>query len=436
MSVSTARILTEASLAYGVRCYIGFQPGSGGQLVPTFYKTPVSMVYPIFVLPGCKIASVFSIVKELGAQLRQVTSSSKTVLSIVPDPPSIEIPSTQPTILDFSLNHLTKLSNDRALIGLNFYTVPTEGIGIDFTDPDSAHVLICGTTGSGKTSVMQNIALSLAYKASPKEVEMYFIDLKHRGLYRMSNLPHVRSSTSDPGEAARVVKYVRKIVNDRKKSGVTSPTIYLFVDEIAEFADCGIDDVFEKHFPSIARLGRELGVHLVIAAQKPESTSLGGQFLQQFNIRITGRLKDSHQSSQILGRGDTGAHLLTGKGSMIFLRGGDDVIKFQAFLCRDLGMTIAQIVGKWKDCPADTLVIEDEKIEIIDDRPTKYNHKGDAEILRPIWEQWYDFSTRNVRRGGYTALAQALNTTDGGSGRTRVVEALRILLDELEKEET
>jgi hypothetical protein len=435
MTTKIAKILTEAAQLYQTRALIGLKPNKTS-LIPSYYTTPVSTVFPIYLLPGGRIQSILGLVPELRMHLRQRMKTSST-MTFVPDPPAIELMSLDPTILDLTTGYLQRLKVNQSIVGINFYSSPPEAVGINFADPDCAHTLICGSTGSGKTSAMQDLILSLAYGASPQQIEMYFIDLKRRGLFQLGKLPHVRASTSDPIEASHIVRYVRRLVEDRKKSELTSPSIYLVVDEIAEFADCGIGDVFEKHFPTIARLGREFGVHLIIAAQKPEATQLGGQFLQQFNVRLTGRLKDSHQASQILGRGDTGAHLLSGKGSMLCLKGGDDVIKFQAFLCRDLGSMIGGIQQKWSSCPSSDYIdfeVETFVEEPSGGKPSKYNHAGDAEILRPIFSQWYDFETMNMKRGGYTKLAQALGTVDGGSGRVRVVEAIRILLDELDSE--
>ena len=408
--------LTRACWAFGLRVYVGMSPRRRS----TWVETPVSYLYPVD-LPassGARIRQVLGILPELEHNLQRKTGKPLR-LSFNGRPPYIELHKTKPEPLGLPRDVLERVPDGCGVVGKSFGLAETVVQGIRLSDPETAHVLFAGTTGSGKTVAMQAFLTSLSY--STPNARFYFVDLKNRGLADLADLPQVAAFASAPEEAARIVKFVRDEVDRRVQSRDTETRVVLAIDELAEFAAAGIRETFEQNFPTIARLGRELNVHLVATAQKPEASQLGGQLLQQFGARVVGRLRTARESSEILGRSDTGAEFLPGKGAMLYIKGGDDPIRVQAFL-PDLPK-VKQMVPHRR---VDPLLLEPE---VVDSRPKvmgKFPVDDDVQKLRDVYRQFLQ-PDGSLRRGARSRMASALGSDYGGSTITRIDKAIQVL---------
>ena len=416
---SIAIALTRACWSFGLRVYVGMTPRRRS----TWVETPVSYLYPVD-LPassGARIRSVLSILPELEHTLQKKTGKPVR-LSFGSRPPYIELHKINPKPLSLEPSILSRVPEGCGIVGKSFGLNETVIQGIRLSDPETAHVLFAGTTGSGKTVAMQDFLISLSY-STPNSV-FYFVDLKNRGLSDLRDLPQVAAFASTPEESARIVKHVRDEVDRRVQSRQTETRIVLAIDELAEFAAAGIRETFEQNFPTIARLGRELNVHLVATAQKPEASQLGGQLLQQFGARVVGRLRTARESSEILGRSDTGAEFLPGRGAMLYIKGGDDPIRVQAFL-PDLSRMVSLVPHR----RVDPLLLEPEEVS---PRPKvgKFDIDEDVETLRGVYLE-YRLPDGSLRRGARSRMASALGSDYGGSTITRIDKAIAVLSREI-----
>ena len=200
------------------------------------------------------------------------------------------------------------------------------------------HMLIAGTTGSGKSVCMNSIIISLLYKASPEDVKLIMVDPKMVELGIYNGIPHLLIPVvTDPKKAAgslqwAVTEMLRryKIMSeagvrdlDSYNSMVTSeeidgeklPQIVVIIDELADLMLVAAKEV-EDSICRIAQMGRASGMHLIIATQRPSADVITGLMKANIPSRIAFSVASAMESRIIL---DTmGAEKLVGKGDMLF----------------------------------------------------------------------------------------------------------------------
>jgi S-DNA-T family DNA segregation ATPase FtsK/SpoIIIE len=230
------------------------------------------------------------------------------------------------------------------------------------------HVLIAGATGSGKSVCLNTIVTSLVYKHTPETLRLLMIDPKMVELSVYSRLPHLRHNVvTDPRDAAGVLKwaviemerrytlmkanYVRSIQefnrkvragtvlkrNEPKgregdedrwiyKDGVL-PYIVVVVDELADLM-MTVQSEVEKPLTQLAQKARAIGIHLIVATQRPSVNVITGLIKANFPTRIAFRVASKTDSRTILDQ--NGADALLGNGDMLFLPPGrSDPVRIQ-----------------------------------------------------------------------------------------------------------
>jgi S-DNA-T family DNA segregation ATPase FtsK/SpoIIIE len=209
--------------------------------------------------------------------------------------------------------------------------------------PEVTHILIAGTTGSGKSVLMQSIAASLVLTHSPQVVRMLCIDPKGHTFQEFKDVPHLtRPPVTTGAEAQEALRSVVRTMEVRDRRGerpVTRqqealgygivPRVVVFIDELADLIMQGDAPVTE----SITRLvqrGRQAGVHVVAATQHPSSSILSSVIRANFPLRLIGKVVSATDARVASGRGGTDAHLLEGRGDFLAVSGGDTPIRFQA----------------------------------------------------------------------------------------------------------
>ena len=198
------------------------------------------------------------------------------------------------------------------------------------------HLLIAGTTGSGKSVCMNSLILSLLYKARPDEVKLIMIDPKMVELGIYNGIPHLYVPVvTDPKKAAGALQWsvvemlkryrsfsevgVRDLENYNKhclKAGEpTLPQVVIVIDELADLMMIASKDV-EESICRVAQMGRAAGMHLVIATQRPSADVITGLMKANIPSRIAFAVSSAMESRIILDQ--SGAEKLIGMGDMLF----------------------------------------------------------------------------------------------------------------------
>ena len=198
------------------------------------------------------------------------------------------------------------------------------------------HMLIAGTTGSGKSVCMNSIIISLLYKASPEDVKLIMIDPKMVELGIYNAIPHLLIPVvTDPKKAAGSLQWAVTEMMRRYKSmsdagvrdlesynsimeaeeGEKLPQVVVIIDELADLMLVAAKEV-EESICRIAQMGRAAGIHLIIATQRPSADVITGLMKANIPSRIAFAVASAMESRIIL---DTmGAEKLVGKGDMLF----------------------------------------------------------------------------------------------------------------------
>ncbi len=200
------------------------------------------------------------------------------------------------------------------------------------------HMLIAGTTGSGKSVCMNSIIISLLYKASPDDVKLIMIDPKMVELGIYNSIPHLLIPVvTDPKKAAgslqwavtemmrrykamsdagvRDLESYNSIMDNQEDNGKRLPQVVVIIDELADLMLVAAKEV-EESICRIAQMGRAAGIHLVIATQRPSADVITGLMKANIPSRIAFAVASAMESRIIL---DTqGAEKLVGKGDMLY----------------------------------------------------------------------------------------------------------------------
>jgi len=200
------------------------------------------------------------------------------------------------------------------------------------------HMLIAGTTGSGKSVCMNSIIISLLYKASPDDVKLIMVDPKMVELGVYNGIPHLLIPVvTDPKKAAgslqwavtemmrrykamsdagvRDLESYNSIIESQQVDGSKLPQVVVIIDELADLMLVAAKEV-EESICRIAQMGRAAGIHLIIATQRPSADVITGLMKANIPSRIAFAVASAMESRIIL---DTqGAEKLVGKGDMLY----------------------------------------------------------------------------------------------------------------------
>ena len=214
------------------------------------------------------------------------------------------------------------------------------------TSPDVAHVLISGTTGSGKTALCQTMILSLAMTHRRSQLQLVLVDPKRRAFAPFASLPHLLWPLIDnAADAAAALGELVKLMDARSvqdhaapsANGQTPPTpcIIVVLDELADLMQASgksqgqvAGKPLGEHLTRLAQRGREAGIHIIACTQKPSSQVVGTLIRANFPARLVGKVVTPEDARVAAGIGGTGAERLTGRGDFVAVAAGQ-VLRFK-----------------------------------------------------------------------------------------------------------
>lgn len=213
------------------------------------------------------------------------------------------------------------------------------------------HLLVAGTTNSGKSVMLNAIITSLLFRASPDEVKLILVDPKRVEMASYNGLPHLMTQViHDPKETLSALKWAIKEMGDRYKifsevgarniasynemSGFAAmPYIVIIIDEFADLMMFAPNEV-EEYVCRLAQMARAVGIHLIIATQRPSVDVITGLIKANIPARVAFNVSSMVDSRVIL---DTpGAEKLLGRGDMLYLAADSPKpVRIQAPFVRD-----------------------------------------------------------------------------------------------------
>lgn len=305
---------------------------------------PVITSYELQPAPGVKVHNIVSLANDIALNLK---AQSVRIVAPIPgkDVVGIEIPNKkrQPVYLREVLE--SKAFRDiKSKLALAFgKDIQGECLVADIED--MPHILIAGTTGSGKSVCINSLIMSMLYNAYPTEVQFLMIDPKMVELAAFSDIPQlITPIVTDAKKAANALKWIVGEMEDRyqklAKAGVRNiigynkivsesngsqehmenmPYIVVIIDELADLMSVARRDV-EDSITRLAQLSRAAGIHIILATQRPSVDVITGVIKANFPCRLSFQVSSKVDSRTVLDM--NGAEVLLGKGDMLFLPAG------------------------------------------------------------------------------------------------------------------
>jgi len=317
--------------------------------VREYHPGPIITTYEFYPSPGVKVSQVANLSEDLSLAL----GAESVRIQRIPGKSTlgIEIPNNKREIIKLRdiiqtekfVNSPSKLT---VALGKSVHGEPY------ITDlAVMPHLLIAGATGTGKSVALNTIIASLMYKASPAEVKLILIDPKRLEFSLYDGIPHLLCPVvKDPRKAEGILldvikkmeeryhtlglmkvrnidQYNQKVKKILEEQGKTLPEeekeklkplpyIVIIIDELAELMMVGAQEV-EYCIARLAQLARAVGIHLVMATQRPSTDVITGTIKNNFSCRIAFRVPSKIDSRIIIDTG--GAEKLLGQGDMLFM---------------------------------------------------------------------------------------------------------------------
>ncbi|MFW6206076.1 MAG: DNA translocase FtsK, partial [Gemmatimonadota bacterium] len=328
---------------------------------------PVVTQYEFAPAPGIKVSRVEALDADLALALK---APSVRIVAPIPGKAAVgvEVPNPEPEVV--YLREIVEAPVYQRHAGQLPLALGKDLEGAPYVSDlaKMPHLLIAGATGSGKSVCINTIITSLIYRHSPETLRLLLIDPKMVELSMYRDLPHLRHPVvTDPEEAGLVLRWmvyemerryellnqnsVRSITefNERVADGATLrrvepdgpegdpdrwvwddgplPYVVLIVDELADLM-MQVQSEIERPLAQLAQKARAIGIHLIVATQRPSVNVITGLIKANFPCRIGFRVSSKVDSRTILDQ--NGADALLGNGDMLFLPpGASDPVRIQ-----------------------------------------------------------------------------------------------------------
>ncbi len=286
--------------------------------------SPRWMSFHITAAPGARISIVRNLSEELalalGAKDVRIAREGGTLAVEVPRPDA------EPVNLVRMLRRLKHMPPVTACLGLAEDGRP---LLIRLPSPDVAHVLVAGSTGSGKTELIRTALWSLAIANRQAQLQIVLIDPKRRGFGPLSKLPHLMTPpVSSVTDSIALLQRIVEEMERRDREEITSPHLVVAIDEGMDLIMTGGKEV-DTLLTRIAQRGREAGIHLLVGAQNPSSSVFSSLLKANFPVRLVGRVSSANDARVAAGISGTHAEKLLGRGDFVAIAAGETT-RFQA----------------------------------------------------------------------------------------------------------
>ena len=304
---------------------------------------PVVTLYEFEPAAGIKTSKIINLTDDIARS----TSSISTRIAPVPGKNTIgiEIPNKEidpvnyRQIIESSEFANTKI-NIPITLGKTIAGYPIVGDLVSMP-----HLLIAGTTGSGKSVCINTLILSVLYRHTPETCKLILIDPKMLELSVYQGIPHLLSPViTEPKKATSALKWTvnemetryRKMTEEgvrnisgfnekaKKEGKKVMPYIVVVVDEMADLMMVSGKQV-ENYIQRLAQMARAAGIHIVMATQRPSVDVITGTIKANFPTRISFQVTSKIDSRTILG--EQGAEQLLGKGDMLFMSSASRMVR-------------------------------------------------------------------------------------------------------------
>ena len=292
--------------------------------------------------PGVKVSKIINLSDDIARN----TSSVSTRVAIIPGKNTIgiEIPNSKREnvflneIIDDERFNKREIKLPIAL-GKSISGIPIVG---DLSK--MPHLLIAGTTGSGKSVCINSIILSLLYRHSPEKCNFILIDPKMLELSTYEGIPHLlcpviteaKKATAALGWTVKEMENryklmtsvgVKNIDGYNAKNKKHMPYIVLIVDEMSDLMLVAGKEI-ENYIQKLSQMARAAGIHIIMATQRPSVDVITGTIKANFPNRISFQVSSKIDSRTILG--EQGAEQLLGKGDMLFMSSANRIVRIHA----------------------------------------------------------------------------------------------------------
>ena len=300
---------------------------------------PVVSLYEFEPAPGVKVAKIINLSDDLARN----TSSTSARVSIIPGKNTVGIEIPNDSRESVYLREI--ISNDQfqkkeiklpISLGKSISGIPVVG---DLTS--MPHLLIAGTTGSGKSVCINTIIISLLYKLTPNLCKFILIDPKMLELSAYEGIPHLLTPViTDSKKAASALGWTVREMNSRyklmSKEGVRNidgynanhklkmPYIVVVVDEMSDLMMVAGKEI-ENYIQKLSQMARAAGIHIIMATQRPSVDVITGTIKANFPTRISFRVSSKIDSRTILG--EQGSEQLLGNGDMLFMSSANRIVR-------------------------------------------------------------------------------------------------------------
>ena len=291
------------------------------------------------------------------------------------------------------------------------------------------HLLVAGTTGSGKSVFINTILTSLLYKFSPKDLRLILIDPKMLELSVYNDIAHLLTPVvTEPKKAILALKWVCKEMERRyslmneegtrsldgfnEKSDEKLPYIVVIIDEMADLMMTAGKEV-EHYVQRLAQMARACGIHLIMATQRPSVDIITGSIKANFPSRVSFQVASKYDSRTVLG--EIGAEQLLGNGDMLMSKNGSNLIRYQSAFISD--SEVNKLIREIK---------KNQKVNYLDELEEVINNENDSfENLNDEDEELIGKSIDLIKNSGKASTSYLQrNFQIGYNKAARIMEAL------------